>query len=57
MPLYEYECEKCQEIFELQVRMNEENIKCIYCGNDVKKLVSKNSFRLKGQDWYKPSQE
>ena len=53
MPLYEYECNKCGKVIEaLQKFSDEPLIKCEECGGELKKLVSKNSFSLKGGGWY-----
>ncbi len=53
MPLYEYECKGCKNVFEVLQRINEEPLKkCIHCGGAVEKLVSKSSFQFKGTGWY-----
>lgn len=53
MPIYEYKCEKCSKTFEVLQKINSEPLKrCIYCGGNVKKLISMSSFQLKGKGWY-----
>lgn len=53
MPVYEYECKSCENIFEIQQKISDGPLKeCPDCGNEVKKLVSRSSFHLKGQGWY-----
>lgn len=53
MPLYEYRCKKCDNIFEVLQKINEEPLtKCLYCQGEVEKLVSVSSFQLKGSGWY-----
>jgi putative FmdB family regulatory protein len=51
MPIYEYCCAKCGKM-EIPQKITENPRKnCPYCGNDVKKLVSKSDFVLKGKGW------
>ncbi len=53
MPVYEYECNECQKVFEIQQKMSEAPLKsCPECDGAVKKLMSMNSFQLKGGGWY-----
>ncbi len=53
MPIYEYECQACEKIFEVQQRMTEDPLKtCPQCEGELKKLISASSFRLKGGGWY-----
>lgn len=54
MPIYEYECSKCNKIFEeLQSFSDKDITKCPHCkGGKVKKLISLSSFQLKGDGWY-----
>ena len=53
MPIYEYECKKCANVFELLVPLDSPLPDCIACETDgrVKKRVSKCSFALKGTGW------
>ena len=53
MPIYEYECPACLNVFEIFQRMTEEPLSaCPDCSGPVKKLVSVSSFQLKGGGWY-----
>ncbi len=53
MPVYEYECKKCDKVFEVQQKMSEAPLtECPECQAPVKKLMSVNSFQLKGGGWY-----
>jgi len=53
MPVYEYECPKCDKILEVQQKMTDAPLAvCPECGGKVKKLISRSSFQLKGGGWY-----
>ena len=53
MPVYEYECDECVKVFEVQQRMSDSPLTdCPECGAPVKKLMSMSSFQLKGGGWY-----
>ncbi|MBN2242130.1 MAG: zinc ribbon domain-containing protein [Acidobacteria bacterium] len=53
MPIYEYQCSKCGEIFEAFQKFSDEPLKeCRFCGGKVEKLISHSSFQLKGSGWY-----
>jgi putative FmdB family regulatory protein len=53
MPIYEYECTSCCNVFEIVQRMTEDPLtNCPDCSGPVKKLVSMSSFQLKGGGWY-----
>jgi putative FmdB family regulatory protein len=54
MPVYEYECTGCKKMFtHFEPFKNEEytNIQCTACGGTIRKLISKCTFRLKGDSW------
>lgn len=62
MPIYEYECQKCQKRIEVMQRITEDALEI--CPKDrcpekkhgkgeLKKLISQTSFSLKGGGWYK----
>lgn len=54
MPIYEYRCEQCGEVFEKMQRMGADAPACPKCGAlEAKKLISASSFVLKGGGWYK----
>ena len=53
MPIYEYECSKCEEpVANLYARASDapKEIIC-YCGEPMYKIVSSSSFRLEGGGW------
>ena len=53
MPIYEYECSSCCNVFEVIQRMTENPLtSCPDCSGSLKKLVSQSSFQLKGGGWY-----
>ena len=53
MPTYEYQCEKCQRVFEVRQRITEPPLStCDACGGRVKRLLSPAPFILKGEGWY-----
>ena len=53
MPIYEYECEQCHEITEAWQKFSDPPLsKCPHCGGKLHKIISLNSFHLKGEGWY-----
>jgi putative FmdB family regulatory protein len=54
MPIYEYECEACQSRHEIMQKFSDSPLKkCPDCGKSkLKKLMSLNSFALKGTGYY-----
>jgi putative FmdB family regulatory protein len=53
VPTYEYQCEKCQRVFEVRQRITEPPLTaCDDCGGRVKRLLSPAPFILKGEGWY-----
>ena len=53
MPIYEYECSKCRQITEALQKFSEPPLKdCPHCSGRLKRLMSLNSFHLKGSGWY-----
>lgn len=53
MPVYEYECDSCGKVFEVQQRMADAPLtRCPECDGTVKKVMSMSSFQLKGGGWY-----
>lgn len=53
MPVYEYECGRCIKVFEIQQRIADAPLAvCPDCGGEVRKLISRSSFQLKGGGWY-----
>jgi putative FmdB family regulatory protein len=53
MPIYEYQCQKCGETTEIMQKFSDAPLKkCPACGGRMAKLMSMNSFKLKGSGWY-----
>ena len=53
MPIYEYQCCKCGEIFEAFQKISDDPLtECKFCQGKVEKLISQSSFQLKGSGWY-----
>lgn len=53
MPVYEYQCKKCSEKFEVMQKINDAPLsECSSCGGELKKLITNTSFVLKGSGWY-----
>ena len=53
MPLYEYKCQACGRVSEVQQKFNDPPLeKCEVCAGSLTKLVSLGSFSLKGKGWY-----
>ena len=53
MPIYEYECSKCRQITEALQKFSDPPLKdCPLCSGRLKRLMSINSFHLKGSGWY-----
>lgn len=54
MPIYEYQCQKCQHKFEEIQKVSDPHVAtCPQCGGTVERLISQTSFALKGGGWYK----
>jgi putative FmdB family regulatory protein len=54
MPIYEYQCNHCNEIFEIFHKITDEDSKvvCPKCLGPAKKLISAPNFVLKGTGFY-----
>ena len=53
MPVYEYQCSKCNNQFELRQKFSDPPAtECPECGGEVKKMISSAAFALKGGGWY-----
>jgi putative FmdB family regulatory protein len=53
MPLYEYQCSKCDKIFEMIEKFSDAPLTVHEgCGGRVERLLSAPSFQLKGSGWY-----
>ncbi len=53
MPIYEYRCKDCQQLFEeWQKGFEERDVNCPICGGPSSRLISNSAFILKGSGWY-----
>lgn len=53
MPIYEYQCDNCQQVTEAWQSLADEPLTtCQSCAGTLKKLISMSSFHLKGGGWY-----
>jgi len=53
VPIYEYQCSNCSEIFEAFQKVSDDPLtECKFCRGNVEKLISQSSFQLKGTGWY-----
>ena len=53
MPIYEYECSDCNEREEEFQKITDAPLTtCSHCGGKLHKIMSQNTFQLKGQGWY-----
>lgn len=53
MPIYEYKCDQCGEVFEVRQKFADEPVKVHEkCGGPVHRLMSTPSFQFKGTGFY-----
>lgn len=53
MPIYEYACSNCGQIIEALQKISDPPLSsCSKCGGTLEKMMSLNSFHLKGGGWY-----
>jgi putative FmdB family regulatory protein len=53
VPVYEYECCECGKITEALQKFSDPPLsKCPHCQGSLRRLISLNSFHLKGSGWY-----
>lgn len=53
MPIYEYQCSKCNAVTERLQGVNDAPLgKCPSCGGKVRKMMSSGAFVLKGSGFY-----
>jgi putative FmdB family regulatory protein len=53
MPMYEYKCEKCGQVFEVIQRFSDDPLKTHEaCGGHVERLISAPAFQFKGSGFY-----
>ncbi len=53
MPIYEYECQQCNQVTEAMQKFSDAPLtKCPRCSGSLRKMISQSSFHLKGSGWY-----
>ena len=53
MPIYEYKCELCDQVFEVRQKFSDEPLTTHEgCGGHVHRLLSAPAFQFKGSGWY-----
>lgn len=53
MPIYEYQCQACEEKLEsIQSISDPPLTTCPECGGELRKLLSAPAFQFKGSGWY-----
>jgi len=53
MPLYDYRCEKCGEVFEVRQSFSDPTLTVHEgCGGNVKRMISVPALQFKGTGWY-----
>lgn len=53
MPLYEYRCDQCGELFEVMQKFSDEPLSVHEkCGGTVHRLLSAPALQFKGSGWY-----
>ena len=53
MPIYEYECTKCEKRHEMMQKIMDKPLTdCPDCGGKLRKMISNTTFVLKGTGWY-----
>lgn len=53
MPLYEYQCDQCHEVFEVMQKFSDTPLETHEgCGGKVRRLISAPALQFKGSGWY-----
>src|ERR1700704_3318283 len=53
MPLYDYRCHQCGEVFEVRQKFSDELLKTHEgCGGVLERLISAPALQFKGTGWY-----
>src|SRR5882672_7231574 len=53
MPLYEYKCHSCGDVFEIIQKFSDEPLAVHEgCGGAVERLISTSALQFKGSGWY-----
>jgi putative FmdB family regulatory protein len=53
VPIYEYQCRKCEKVTEQIQGYDDPGPICPSCGGKTDRVMSESSFQLKGSGWYK----
>ena len=54
VPIYEYQCQSCQKVFEYMQRISDDpKSDCEECQGALERIISQSAFHLKGGGWYK----
>lgn len=53
MPIYEYRCGKCEQVFEALQRVHDEPLdSCRRCGGPAERIISSPAIHFVGSGWY-----
>jgi putative FmdB family regulatory protein len=53
MPLYEYKCDRCSDVFEVIQKFSDAPLERHEgCGGQVERLISPSALQFKGTGWY-----
>jgi len=53
MPVYEYQCEKCKDVFEILQKVSDDPLtECEKCKGTLNKVFGKMTFHLYGPGFY-----
>ncbi len=53
MPIYEYRCDACDQVFEAIQRLKDEPLDaCRHCGGAARRIVSSPAIQFLGSGWY-----
>jgi putative FmdB family regulatory protein len=53
MPLYEYRCHRCDQVFEVKQKFSDEPLTIHEdCGGELERLLSPPTLQFKGSGWY-----
>lgn len=53
MPLYEYRCDRCDQVFEVRQKFSDAPLTIHEdCGGEVERLLSPPALQFKGSGWY-----
>src|SRR5438445_13522514 len=53
MPLYDYRCHQCGEVFEVRQKFSDELLRVHEgCGGELERLISAPALQFKGTGWY-----